>query len=164
MKPKQLPCDLCGRMCNIRSTIREGENKGAKVCPGCKGNPMQAKPSGKKSGKKLGGFFEEASRDVIKNPICQNCGSPIKALYLPHWNVAHILQKSVYKSVADHPDNFLILCADKDQANNCHEKFDSGIESRVEMPVFRIALTKFVKFKDECLERGKEYFIFEENL
>lgn len=94
---------------------------------------------------------------------CDNCGCRINVGYLPSWNIAHILSKRHYKSVAEHKENTLTLCSSKDiGSKHCHEKFDSSIEDRVNMPVFKIAMLKFAKFRDECVERGKEFSIFDD--
>lgn len=172
MKSRMLPCELCGREVAIRSRIKDGEHKGKKACGACVGSPGLKKvntSSGtnkrrKEQRKDLPAFFATAIQAMQEKPVCQNCGAPIKAWFNPTWNIAHILKKSVYKSVATHPENFVILCAHKDEQNNCHEKFDGALSNRINMPVFNLALQKFVKLKDDCLERGKEYFIFEENI
>ena len=62
-----------------------------------------------------------------------------------------------------HPNNKVFLCTEKDGDNKCHERFDNRINSRPEMPVFDVAKKKFETFSDQCLEKGKERTIFEEN-
>lgn len=175
MKKRMLPCELCGRECSLRSKIKSGDNAGKKACPGCASRNREKKtykPINKQTEKGrakrqerregLGDFFAKAVEGMV--PICENCGCAINANYNPHWNIAHILSKSSYPSVSRHPENFLILCSHKDNGNQCHEQFDSSLSRRQAMPVFGKAVQKFVKFKDECLERGKEYSIFEENI
>lgn len=179
MKAKPLPCQLCGKEVSIRSTIKEGEFKGKKACPFCASKHKEQKPykfTAKKRTEKTSAmrseerkdfprFFVESIEELQRNPVCQNCGCRINASYNASWNIAHILSKRTYKSVSTHEENRLFLCSSKDESGNfCHEKFDSGLEERKSMPVFSLALQKFVKFKDECLERGKEYSIFEENI
>lgn len=176
MKSKQLPCELCGKEVNIRSTLKEGENKGKKVCPSCtaknklpKVYTSKIKKQTTKNKKKRSEerqdfpeFFRDAILELQENPICQNCGCLINTSFNPSWNIAHILNKSKYKSVATNKYNKLFLCASKDiNGNNCHEKFDSGLEVRKTMPVFELAVQNFVKFKDECLEHGKEFDTFD---
>jgi hypothetical protein len=41
-----------------------------------------------------------------------------------HFSLAHLLQKSVFKSVATHPDNIIELCF---YNNSCHTNFDNGM-------------------------------------
>lgn len=150
-----LPCQLCGREVPIRTRIKSGEFKDKKACNYCASKHKTKKVD-------YSTFFSKAiSRSEGK---CQNCGCKVDLSYKGSWNIAHILSKRMYKSVAEHEDNFVILCSSKDHGNLCHEKFDSDINGRENMPVFELALQKFVKFKDECLERGKEFFIFEEKL
>lgn len=179
MKAKQLPCELCNIPVNIRSKIKEGEHAGKKVCSSCKAansakktykftaKKQTAKTAKKRKAQRAGlpEFFANAIAELETAPFCQNCGCGINISFNPSWNVAHILSKRMYKSVAAHPDNKVFLCSSKDaQGNNCHEKFDSGLEVRKTMPVYSVALQNFVKFKDECLERGREFYIFEENI
>ena len=179
MKSKKLPCELCGKEVPMRSTIKTGENKGKRACPYCASKTLEKKVykfKAKKRTEKTAAkrseerkdfpkFFEESISELQSDPFCQNCGCKINSNYNPSWNIAHILSKRTYKSVSTHKDNKLFLCSSKDiGGNNCHDKFDSGLEVRKSMPVFELALQKFVKFKDECLERGKEFYIFEENI
>jgi len=48
---------------------------------------------------------------------CMECGFLIPSNYSRH-ATAHLLPKKLFKSVASHPLNYLILCA----GNGCHEK------------------------------------------
>lgn len=124
----------------------------------------KAKDKRREERKDFPAFFEMAAVEVRRNPFCQNCGQPIKASLSPHWNTAHILNKSTYKSVSTHPENFVILCSSKDNTgNDCHKYFDDHILARIHMNVFKIAKQKFEKFKDQVLENGIEKDIFEEN-
>lgn len=174
IKSKRLPCELCGKEVNIRSTLKVGDNKGKKVCPYCvskntvkKSTDQNKRAKSKRAAEREGlpEFFDSSISELKENPFCQNCGCKINTNYNPSWNIAHILSKRTYKSVSSNTHNKLFLCSSKDLGgNSCHEKFDSGLEVRKTMPVFDLALQKFVKFKDECLERGKEYTIFEENI
>jgi hypothetical protein len=109
-------------------------------------------------------FFMDAIDKLKLNPVCQNCGGKINANYEPSWNIAHILLKAKFKSVSTHPDNYVFLCSSKDpNTNYCHEAFDSDITNRPNMPVYTIAKEKYLKFRDEVLEFGRERTIFEEN-
>lgn len=150
-----LPCQLCGREVPIRTRIKSGENKDKKACNYC---------ASKNKAKKVdySSFFAKSIKN--SDAICQNCGCYVNLDFKGSWNIAHILSKRTYPSVGEHLDNFVVLCSSKDNGNLCHEKFDANILGRENMPVFELALQKFVKFKDECLERGKEFYIFEEKI
>jgi transcription elongation factor Elf1 len=181
MKSKLYKCQnpSCEREVSIRSTIKSGELKGLKVCNACKHNIegvvkprtriakfSSSKIASKKSERSgLPKFFEDAITELRKNPICSNCGKSINSNYMPHWNIAHILPKQKYKSVMDHPLNWIPLCSSKDTngIGDCHSYFDSNINDIPNMNCFGIAKDKFEKFKTDVMERGKIFTIFEEN-
>lgn len=174
---KKLPCELCAFMVPIRSTIKEGVHKGKKACPICKSKhvtkPLKKQYRIKHTSKKAAlkrkverkdfpKFFEAAIAELFKRPFCENCGEHIQINYMPVHNIAHILNKSKYKSVSTDPENYLLLCAAKDNRNACHEKFDGAPSDMVQMPVFELAKEKFEKFKDKVTEKGKLFHIFNE--
>ncbi len=105
-------------------------------------------------------FFAKAIEELKKHPYCQNCGGEINVNLHPVNNIGHILKKSKFKSVATHPENYLILCSEKDNIFNCHERFDNHINDRPNMECFTLAYRKFKKFEEEVVERGKEFSIF----
>jgi hypothetical protein len=163
----------------IRSTIKSGEHKGKKACPGCKHKlegenkprkkikPFTQKSRDRRKEERAGlpEFFENAIQALIMNPKCANCGCRINISYEPVRNIAHILPKSKYKSVMDHPLNWIPLCTSKDQdiGVDCHYRFDNRIMDIPKMPCFTLAKYRFEKFKGEVTERGKIFTIFEEN-
>lgn len=178
LKSKLLPCEIpdCTNFVAMRSTIKTGEHRGKKVCPYHK-NVIEGKKTINKPLKKftkknqekrkeerkgLPNFFESAIEDLQKNPFCQNCGGKINSSYQPHWNVSHILPKSKYKSVMAHPENYLLLCSSKDDTGrSCHNEFDdNGVSHIPTMHCFKLAKEKFEKFREEVLEKGKEFNIF----
>jgi transcription elongation factor Elf1 len=156
--------DGCGKGVLLRSTIKEGEFAGLKVCAYCK-----SKFEGKKKVKKVvksktdyRPFFDTMIEELRGKPFCENCGCRIKVDYLPHFNVAHILSKQKYKSVALEPNNIIFLCSSKDKENvGCHEIYDSGLEQRSLMPVFSTAKERLEKIADKITEKGKERNVFE---
>lgn len=167
METKALNCDLCGNPTAIRSTIKVGENKGKKVCQYCKPKstdiPKPAyklKVHRKKKREGYSEFFDEAISLMMHSPFCDNCGMTINVVYQPHHNIAHILPKQRYKSVATNSHNIVFLCASKDGGPACHERFDNGYTSMMEMPVFALALKKFEFFKKDVTENGKLFHIF----
>ena len=154
----QIP--TCNRKVNIRSTIKQGEYAGKKVCQICKkkyDTVTKDKPD-------YTNFFKYAIEVMNKVPYCENCGGKIDMSYNTYWNIAHILPKSKYKSVATNPYNNLFLCSSKDNTGrDCHREYDNNIEDIVNMPCFAEAKRKFEIFKPNILERGKLFRIFEEN-
>lgn len=167
---KLYPCEVCGREVSIRTKAKKGDNVGKRCCGVCanQGIKRVIKPLARKPYKpKIDNyteFFDKAVQELIKSPCCQNCGCIINHLYMPHANIAHILPKSKFKSVSKNAYNYVFLCSFKDNGSNCHSQFDDRILERPSMPVFQLALQKFVKFQHECLEQGRERTIFEENL
>lgn len=169
----------CDSFVAIRSTIKSGEYKGLKVCPGCKMRaepvtkqrkplkPFNAKSKDKRKAERVGlpDFFEKAIIDLKKKPICENCGRAININYEPIMNIAHILPKSRYKSVMAHPENKLFLCAYKDNmdGSSCHYVFDNEIDNIKNMNCFEEAKRKFEIFKTDVVERGKIFTIFDDN-
>jgi len=161
-KPKT--CKSCGESKLIFSrgrckvcTLKEGKNS-------IKKSTEKSKEKRQEERKDFPKFFQDAIEKLKLNPVCQNCGGKINANYEPAWNIAHILLKAKFKSVATHPDNYIFLCSSKDpNTNYCHEDFDGNIKDRPNMPVYPIAKEKYLKFRDEVLEFGNERTIFEEN-
>lgn len=178
---KMYKCEIpeCGREVAIRSTIKTGEHKGLKACPGCKHiiegkktprkglKPFTTKTREKRKAERarLPMFFGNAIIDLEEKPVCQNCGCSINYRYEPVRNIAHILPKDKYKSVMAHPLNFILLCSSKDQDTgiDCHYRFDNNIMDIPKMPCYKDAKKKFELFKGEVIERGKIFTIFEEN-
>lgn len=178
VKNKMYKCEVegCDREVSIRSTIKNGENKGLKACTGCKqihdGKQVKRKalkPFTEKTKKKrmqersgLPKFFEDAIEELKTSPFCVNCGGRINVNYEPVRNVAHVLPKSIYKSVMAHPDNRIFLCSDKDMnGKDCHYIFDNEIEQIEDMECFEKALEKFEKIKNIVTERGKVFRIYD---
>ena len=81
--------------------------------------------------------FYKKHVDIIKSEkrCCMECGV---RLIGDVSEVAHILNKSQYKSISTNDNNVLYLCGWKQ--NNCHDKFDSGKEK--EMKVYSHAREK----------------------
>lgn len=92
-------------------------------------------------------FYKKHTEIIKKNKeCCAECG--IKLLGDVS-EVAHILNKSYFKSISTNDNNIIYLCGWKQ--NNCHDKFDSGKEK--EMNVFNIAKEKFNILKEDIKEK-----------
>jgi hypothetical protein len=166
--------ETCGKQVSIRSTIKEGPNRGLKVCSYCKYKLEQKVPQvskikpikkytskniekRKEERKDLPSFFSFMAKILSQRPICDNCGCKIDHFKFPVNNIAHILSKRKYKSVMTNPNNILFLCTSKDtDGQNCHERFDSSISIRESMPCFAKAKEKYKLFKDFVVEYGNE--------
>lgn len=178
MKNKLYKCDNCGRQVVIRSRIKEGSKKGLKVCSNCYnqivkplsgsnekvvGRPLDVKkvrPTHDYDALKA--YFEYHSTKKW-NPTCENCGYPLQDMNKK--NCAHIVPKSIFKSVATNLDNEMDLCTTFDREDGktgCHEQYDSSWTTAKRMPVFEIAKSRFEKFRHLIEEQHKILDNFEE--
>lgn len=66
-------------------------------------------------------FIKHISIIKSKKERCKECGCSLIGDFS---EVAHILPKSRFKSVAMHDDNVIYLCSWK-STNNCHARFDN---------------------------------------
>jgi hypothetical protein len=92
--------------------------------------------------------FYKKHVEVIKNTkaCCSECGIRLLGDVS---EVAHILNKSTYKSVSTNDINVVYLCGWKQ--NNCHDKFDSGKDK--EMKIFPLVVERFNLLKDFVKEK-----------
>lgn len=184
IKNQLYTCEVpgCNNKVAVRSKIKQGVLKGTPCCSYCKSKHDKKETKPHKSIKAfteknrekrktvrsgLPTFFSEAIEELNKKPFCENCGCRINTRLFPVNNIAHILSKSKYKSVMTDKNNFLFLCTEKDHVDgqtSCHGTFDSKINGRPSMPVFKVALGKFKLFAPDVEERGAEYLIFEDEL
>jgi hypothetical protein len=148
----------------MRSTIKEGEHKGKKGCTYCYNKPKTKKVYAKTPSKASPEFFSSLIPSLEAQGVCENCGCRLNVNYNPFWNMAHILPKSKYKSVAEERLNILFLCSQKDwNTNRCHERFDSGPSTRKEMPVYELSRQRYEQFKDKVTEVGIETLDYEKH-
>jgi len=101
---------------------------------------------------------------ISKNRKCENCGLKIKNPGTK--NIAHIIPKSRFKSVNDNLDNYLFLCSNFDRFDGkmgCHERYDKSWSSAMSMPVWKLAVERFNKFKHLIVEKSRilEYFNYD---
>lgn len=92
----------------------------------------------------LDSFYHKHSGKVA---VCEECG---RKLYetLPI-NIAHILPKAIFKSVATNDNNFIYLCWEH------HSQFDSSWANAQKMKCWNKALEKYNLFKDDIIEKHK---------
>lgn len=110
--------------------------------------PSQVVVKPKKSAELLT-FFDNAKKAVSANPYCLECKAFIdESAYVAA--VAHILPKSIFESVADNENNYLILGA----RCGCHDK-SHRLDKFCKMKVWTVAVTKFLKFQHLITERHK---------
>lgn len=153
----------CENVQAILSKIKTGDHKGKRVCnyhknmlePSLKRSQLSSKKTqlkksplskfsktNKTKSKNYKGFFDKMILKLYDKPVCENCGCNINVNYQPYHNIAHILSKQIYKSVAEQEDNILFLCTHKDHkdaSTSCHADFDSSLKKRETMKVFPTA-------------------------
>lgn len=101
-----------------------------------------------------GKFPEFFSKHVLiikeKKICCAECGTRLLGDVS---EVAHVLNKSIYKSVSTDDDNIIYLCGWKSQ-NNCHSKFDNiSIEGLKDMLIYNQVCKIFEKIKSRVKEK-----------
>lgn len=99
------------------------------------------------------GFAEFFQKHVlnIKNQreCCKECGNKLRGDVS---EVAHILPKNLYKSIATNDDNVIYLCSWKD-TNNCHSIFDGTDEQLHSMVVFKAVQENVEKLLQKVTEK-----------
>ena len=76
-------------------------------------------------------FIKHVNKIVEEGLCCEECGDKLQGNVS---EVAHILPKGYFKSVATNNDNVLYLCGMYSE-NQCHRKFD---DSKVELSLIHI--------------------------
>lgn len=107
----------------------------------------------------LQNFFAEAAKIIADNPRCWECNAFISKPYY-RGATAHILPKSIFKSVATHPLNYLVL-----GAGCCHDK-SHRMDTFYKMKIFAEAIERFKQFQHLIKEKHKlldEFIKYAEN-
>lgn len=100
---------------------------------------------------------------VKRGNVCENCGLTIHDVNKK--NCAHIIPKSIFKSVALNIDNGLLLCTTFDRNDGktgCHETYDNSWEKARQMNVWPLAKKRFKLFSHSIKEMHKILFNFED--
>lgn len=109
---------------------------------------VKVKPAKQKEKDEYSDFFKSLYHKVPFN--CQNCRRALYALTNTQKKAscAHLLPKSVFKSIATNPDNIVFLGVDVFGAScDCHTIFDKSVEKRVKMPIYEVALKRYELLK-----------------
>ena len=94
-------------------------------------------------------WFADIAKQLELKPICWECRKTIPKAYF-RAATAHILQKSIFKSVATHPNNFVIACA----SNGCHKKTEQ-LNTLVKMKIYPIIRERFLELLPIVKEKHK---------
>lgn len=154
-KKKQLNCGcydypFSRNRCKTHATIEDTQQRIKKAMS----NQNQQHINAATYGEELEEWYKARAFDISHHPYCMETGEFIPKKYYRH-ATAHILPKSIFPSVATHPNNFLILSA----SSGAHSKFDNGGAS--EMKVFEEAKRRFNTFKHLVKEKHKLLNIFQ---
>jgi len=125
IKSKALPCQKCGKDCNIRTTIKTGEDKGLKVCTFCvsKKNSQKRTSIRKTTDKTKKKNKERSERRAVffdfHIPLCfMSEETGIRISHATRANVCHLLDKGRHPSLEAHLNNYVYLTVDE------HTRFD----------------------------------------
>ena len=129
---------------------------GFKKCGVCRSKAYAEKSRERKAAagvNELDGFFERHIKRIENEKIrCAECGCSIQNP--ESRNVAHILKKSIFKSVATEDMNILYLCWQH------HSDFDSTFERAKKMKVWLLAVERVRGMKVIIKERHKDLWNF----
>lgn len=95
-------------------------------------------------------FMRHIEKIKIEKLCCTNCGEKLKGDVS---EVAHRLQKSLFKSIQCDDENVVYLCSYK-SSNNCHSKYDGTNEQLQSLNIF-LAEKEIIK---ELLEKVTEKY------
>lgn len=96
--------------------------------------------------KNIGHYYLDHFENMPSPHICEECGD--KIVKINSTNIAHILPKSKFPSVALEYYNYLLLCG------NCHSTFDSSFKKASSMRCFEKARFRYNLFKDLVTENN----------
>lgn len=82
---------------------------------------------------------------------CLNCGKKSHKDNEKLWvhSIAHILPKSLFKSISKNNFNWIELCI------TCHTAYDRTWDEASKMPIFKLAKEKYNLFKEQIAEEEK---------
>lgn len=104
----------------------------------------------KEERKDLPEFYQKHIQYIKENNIhCQECSIKLKGDVS---EVAHVLPKSLFKSVMTNDNNVLYLCGQ--WQNNCHGNLDNSSNDKIkEMFIYPLVEEKFLKLENTVTEK-----------
>lgn len=96
-------------------------------------------------------FYEKHAQMARKQRYCENCGARLRGVIA---EVAHILPKQLFKSVATNDNNVLYLGSSFTSNCNCHDLYDSSWSKAKSMPVWEIAVERFKRMEEDIEENS----------
>lgn len=132
-----------------RKQIASQRKKAEKIQSAKLRKEFNPKAIGKGVDAELEKWFADIAKQLELKPICWECKKTIPKAYF-RAATAHILQKSIFKSVATHPNNFVIACA----SNGCHKKTEQ-LDTLVKMKIYPIIRERFLQLLPIVKEKHK---------
>lgn len=129
-----------------KRTNRETGEITPSCCKDCLPKAALKKNKAKKESPELKTFFADAA--LVFPERCENCGERLdnSTSFARKAQTAHILPKSIFKSVSAHPSNKMFLCCF--HGDHCHGNWDNlDADKRKTMPVYQKALERFKSLK-----------------
>lgn len=87
--------------------------------------------------------------EIAKTKCCSECGDKLIGDVS---EVAHCLQKSIFKSIQCDDENVIYLCSYKSN-NNCHSLYDGTNEQLQSLNIFEEEKIKIKKLLDKVIEK-----------
>ena len=98
----------------------------------------------------LGEFFLKHVQNIRDNKLCcEECGTKLIGDVS---EVAHRLQKSIFKSIQRDDDNIIYLCSYK-SINNCHSLYDGSNDLLWSLSIFEDEKIKIKKLLSKVTEK-----------
>lgn len=134
--------------------------------------PKARKPIAKKSAKKIEQEKEEKAvrlsgggneldrwfkaRRAEMQGVCLHCGAKTTK-HQDNWykcSICHILPKRLFKSVANHPLNWIELCF---WEKNCHANYDNHILDITELNCYDLVIERFIAMYPDITAKERKY-------
>lgn len=94
-------------------------------------------------------FYEEQVK-LCRGKRCMSCSRKLRGDVS---EIAHILPKSIFKSIATNPLSVLFLCSNKIYGSDgCHDKYDRSWEDAKSMPIWVVVIERYNLLKEEIKE------------
>lgn len=158
----------CSNTAKIRTTIKEGEYKGLRVCnyhakilKPPKKQSEQSKRTQKKRQEQRKDYpkFYQDMIELCIGKKCAECGSRLEGNVS---EIAHIFKKTSdggNPELATDPLNIIMLCTD------CHTKYDSNLSNRSTMgKAMTLSIERYKLLKPKLINTTSETRFFEEYL
>lgn len=118
-------------------------------------NQNPANPDVARDREMLERFYDNAAKEIDKDPRCWNCGAEVHRKYY-RAATAHIYPKAIFKSIQAHPLNYLVLPA------SCCHNLTHRLDTFYKMGIWVEAVNRFREFEPLITESHKYLHEFRE--